>query len=93
MFRSRDGGKNWESVNGGLPQGYSSELHVIGNTLYATDSAQGIYRFKDRGDTWEFVKPSFSQMLSGMSGALTIVDGVLYAGIGEGGVYRIALED
>ena len=93
VFRSTDKGKNWESVNDGLPQGYSSELHAIGNALYATDSAQGIYRFRDGGDTWEFVKPSVSDMLSGMSGALTIVDGVLYAGIGESGVYRIALDD
>ena len=90
MFRSRDGGKNWESVNGGLPRGYTLELHAIGNTLYATDSAQGIYRFKDGRDTWEFVKPSVSNMLSG---ALTIADGILYAGMGESGVYRIALED
>ena len=93
VFRSTDKGKNWESVNDGLPQGYSSELHAIGNALYATDSAQGIYRFRDGGDTWEFVKPSVSDMLSGMSGALTIVDGILYAGIGESGVYRIPLDN
>ncbi len=90
VFRSSDGGKNWESVNGGLPQGYTLELHVIGNALYATDSAQGIYRFRDGGGTWEFVKPSVSNMLSG---ALTIVDGTLYAGMGESGVYRIALDN
>ena len=90
VLRSRDGGRIWESVNGGLPRGYYSELHAIGNTLYATDSAQGIYRFKDGRDTWELVKPSVSNMLSG---ALTIADGTLYAGMGESGVYRIALED
>ena len=93
VFRSTDKGKKWESLNEGLPQGYTSELHVIGNALYATDSDEGIYRLKDGRDTWEFVIPSFSGMLSGMSGALTIADGTLYAGIGESGVYRIALDN
>ena len=93
VFRSTDRGKKWESVNEGLPQGYTSELHVIGDALYATNSGEGMYRLKDGRDTWEFVIPSFSDMLSGMSGVLAIVDGTLYAGIGESGVYRIALDD
>ena len=93
VFKSTDRGKNWELLNDGLPRGYSLELHAIGNALYATDSDEGIYRLKDGRDAWEFVVPSFSDMLSGMSGALTISDGTLYAGIGESGVYRIALDE
>ena len=93
VFRSTDRGKKWESLNEGLPPGYTSELHVIGNALYATDSDEGIYRLEDGRDTWEFVIPSLSDMLTGMSGVLTILDGTLYAGIGESGVYQIALDE
>ena len=93
VFRSTDKGKKWESLNEGLPPGYTSELHVIGNALYATDSDEGIYRLEDGRDTWEFVIPSLSDMLTGMSGVLTILDGTLYAGIGESGVHRIALDE
>ena len=92
VLRSADRCKTWESVNEGLPQAYSWELHAVGNTLYATLWDEGIFRLKDGRDSWEFVKPFLSDYPYGV-GALTVAGGTLYAGIGESGVYRIALDD
>jgi hypothetical protein len=92
VLRSADRCKTWESVNEGLPQAYSWELHAVGNTLYATLWDEGIFRLKVDRDSWEFVKPFLSDYPYGV-GALTVAGGTLYAGIGESGVYRIALDD
>lgn len=89
VFRSTDRGKTWESVNEGLPRAYSWEFHAVENTLYATDEDEGIFRLRDGRDSWEFVKPSPSDMMS----ALAVAGTTLYAGIGEKGVYRIVLEN
>ena len=87
-----DRSKTWESVNERLPQAYSWELHAVGNTLYATRWDEGIFRLKGGRDSWEFVKPFLSDYPYGV-GALTVAGGTLYAGIGESGVYRIALDN
>ena len=92
VLRSADRGKTWESVSEGLPQAYSWELHVVGNTLYVMRWDEGIFRLNDGRDSWRFVKPFFSDYPAGV-GALTVAGGTLYAGIEESGVYRIALDD
>jgi hypothetical protein len=92
VLRSADSGKTWESVNEGLPRAHSWELHAVGNTLYATSWDEGIFRLNDGRDSWEFVRPFLSDYPD-VVGALTVTGGTLYAGIGESGVYRIALDD
>ena len=68
IYRSEDGGQNWEQLTNGLPQS-DTETGRIGITispsnpdiLYATfttnsitNTYNGVYRTEDGGDTWNF---------------------------------------
>ena len=65
IYRSYDGGENWEELSEGLPQGDKGRIGIDiyqrdGDLLYATVESQegdgrGLYRTRDRGDTWEMV--------------------------------------
>lgn len=90
VFRTADHGAAWESVNEGLPGAYSWNLHLVGNTLYTTGQ-QGIFRLKKGQNSWVFVKP-YPPYLTYMS-SLAVAGSALYAGIGDGGVYRISLDN
>ena len=90
VFRSTDYGATWESVNEGLPQLHWWELYTIGNVLYATGS-KGIFRLKDGQDSWTFFKP-YHPYMTYMT-TMAVAGSALYAGIGEGGVHRIALDN
>ncbi len=89
VLRSADHGATWKSFNHGLPGSYSWDLHLVGNTLYATGS-KGIFRPNAGQDSWVFVKP-FPPYSTYMT-TLAVAGSALYVGIGEGGVHRIALD-
>lgn len=65
IYRTYDGGENWEELSEGLPQGDKGRIGIDiyqrdGDLLYATVESQegkgrGIYRTRDRGDTWELM--------------------------------------
>lgn len=90
IFRSADHGATWESFNDGLPVTYSWDLHSVGNTLYAI-GRNGIFRLNDGQNAWIFVKP-YPPYETYMN-SLAVTGSALYAGIGQHGVYRIALDN
>jgi photosystem II stability/assembly factor-like uncharacterized protein len=65
IWRTLDGGDSWVELTEGLPEGYKGRIGLDihrrdGNLVYAIveareDAGRGIYRSRDRGDTWEKV--------------------------------------
>ena len=76
MYRSQDGGKNWESIEAGLPSsfGFPSAIHPRdSNTIYliplngdsqgrfVPDAAAAVYRTQDGGKSWEDLRDGLPQ--------------------------------
>jgi photosystem II stability/assembly factor-like uncharacterized protein len=62
IARSRDGGKTWERLLGGLPDGQRAIFSGLtleawdgGFALYAGDTDGQIYESRDGGDTWHMI--------------------------------------
>jgi photosystem II stability/assembly factor-like uncharacterized protein len=62
IARSRDGGKTWERLLGGLPDGQRAifggltlEAFDGGYALYAADSDGQVFESRDGGDTWHII--------------------------------------
>jgi photosystem II stability/assembly factor-like uncharacterized protein len=54
FFRTKDGGKSWAKLAGGLPDLYAGVLavHPQNGTLLANPGVEGIWRSSDGGDSW-----------------------------------------
>jgi hypothetical protein len=103
VYRSTDGGGNWEQVNNGLPApfygGYVYSLAVVpsstgpGTNLFAGLEEGGVWRSTDDGDSWEWVYPGGVLGQHNYSvfrlgvAGSTIVAGVRQSGP-DNGVYR-----
>ena len=76
MYRSEDGGKNWESIEAGLPStfGFPAAVHprdpatlylvpLNGDTAgrYVPDGKTAVWRTRDRGDNWEALRKGLPQ--------------------------------
>ena len=108
VYRSTDGGGNWEQVNNGLPApfygGYVYSLAVlpstsgVGTNLFAGLEEGGIWRSSDDGDSWTWVYPGGTLGVHDMSffrlgvAGTTIVGGIRQSGP-DNGVYRSADND
>jgi photosystem II stability/assembly factor-like uncharacterized protein len=66
VYRSTDGGNNWERLGGGLPTGTAGKIGLsicagMPDRVFAAVSARpgddGLYRSDDRGASWEHVNP------------------------------------
>jgi photosystem II stability/assembly factor-like uncharacterized protein len=62
LYRSKDGGRNWQKLSGGLPQGVVGKIGVAvspasPNRVWAIVEAEagGMYRSDDGGDSWRQV--------------------------------------
>jgi photosystem II stability/assembly factor-like uncharacterized protein len=62
IMRSRDAGKTWERLLGGLPDGQRAlfsgltiEAHPGGASLYAADTDGQVFESLDEGDTWTVI--------------------------------------
>ncbi len=103
VYRSTDGGGNWNAVNNGLPApfygAYVYSLAVVpsssgpGTNLFAGLEEGGIWRSTDDGDSWEWVFPGGVLGQHNYSifrlgvAGSTIVAGVRQSGF-DNGVYR-----
>jgi hypothetical protein len=62
IFRSRDAGKTWERLLGGLPNGQRAlfsaltiEVHGGGYSLYAADTDGQVFESTDEGESWTII--------------------------------------
>ncbi len=93
MFKSLDGGFNWESINNGL-EGTTKNIQVITvnpkdqNTVYAGVYGFGIYKTTDGGQHWMEVNSNI-QTYSVASIAINPHDtSIVYIGVENGGMYK-----
>ena len=72
---SYDGGKNWQSIDEGLPvnEGITSIIHV-GENFFCSNS-KGILRSSDKGKTWKLILPSIGKKIFNLS----VSGNVIYA--------------
>lgn len=76
MYRSEDGGRQWESIEAGLPStfGFPAAVHptdpatlfllpLNGDTAgrYVPDGKAAVWRTRDRGETWEALRQGLPQ--------------------------------
>ena len=54
FFRTKDGGKSWAKIGGGLPEQYAGivAIHPQNGTLLANPGVEGVWRSTDGGDNW-----------------------------------------
>ena len=62
VFRSRDAGRSWERLLGGLPNGQRAlfsaltiEARPDGSSLYAADTDGQVFESLDSGDNWTII--------------------------------------
>jgi hypothetical protein len=62
IFRSRDAGKTWQRLLGGLPNGQRAlfsaltiEVHELGYSLHAADTDGQVFESLDGGETWTVI--------------------------------------
>jgi hypothetical protein len=54
VWRTKDGGKSWSKLSGGLPDRFTSivAVHPQTGTIFANPGADGVWHSNDGGDTW-----------------------------------------
>jgi photosystem II stability/assembly factor-like uncharacterized protein len=88
IYRSMNGGKNWDPAAAGLPIGKTiRSLMSLGAYVFAGTEGDGIYRSSDHGDTW--VKTDVTNTLLAQEFVLTFCtkDNALFAGT-TNGIYK-----
>ena len=86
VFRSKDGGDTWTSINDGLDKISATSIGTDGTDLYV-GTFTGVYRWIEEKQHWKSIG-SLTQQVS----SLAVVDGFLYAGTAGNGVYKIRIE-
>jgi photosystem II stability/assembly factor-like uncharacterized protein len=78
---SKDGGKNWEAIDAGLPPQLSiSGIKEMGNSFFC-GHPDGVYRSEDQGKTWKLMLPSVGKKVFN----LFVLGNVIYAVPRNGG--------
>ncbi|MBI1924458.1 hypothetical protein HYR99_09420 [Candidatus Poribacteria bacterium] len=83
VYRSEDGGDTWTQANTGLTHTSVLALAVLDSTLYAGTLGGGVYRSKDRGETWSNAGLTDADVM-----ALVVFEETLYAGTDMKGGFR-----
>ena len=86
VFRSRDGGDTWTSINEGLDDTSVTSVGTDGTEVYVSTSTSFFQWIEDK-QHWKSIG-SLTQQVS----SLAVVDGFLYAGTYGSGVYKIRIE-
>jgi photosystem II stability/assembly factor-like uncharacterized protein len=72
---SYDGGKSWQPIDAGLPDGYNiSSIIQVGENFFC-GHPKGIFRSSDKGKTWKLLLPS----INGKVFNLSVSGNVIYA--------------
>ena len=86
VFRSRDGGDTWTSINDGLDETSATSIGTDGTEVYVS-TYTGVFQWIEEKQHWKSIG-SLTQEVS----SLAVVDGFLYAGTFGSGVYKIRIE-
>ena len=86
VFRSMDGGDTWTSINDGLDETSATSIGTDGTEVYVSTST-GVFKWIEEKQHWKSIGSHTQQVSS-----LVVVDGFLYAGTVNSGVYKIRIE-
>ncbi len=86
VFRSRDGGDTWTSINDGLDETSATSIGTDGTEVYVS-TFTGVFQWIEEKQHWKSIGFVTQQVSS-----LAVVDGFLYAGTAGSGVYKIRIE-
>ena len=87
VIRSVNGGDSWTPINDGLDDTAVLTMATVGTELYVGTYSKGVFRWMPDKRWWEPVGSlHLHQILS-----LAVLDGFLYAGTGNGGVFKIPI--
>ncbi|PYI70742.1 MAG: hypothetical protein DMF02_08095, partial [Verrucomicrobia bacterium] len=88
VYRSTNGGANWNPAAAGLPVGKTIRgLISFGAYVFAGTEGDGIYRSSDHGDTWAKTDINNSLLAQQYVFTFCIKDKALFAGAGNG-IYK-----
>ena len=89
VFRSKDGGDTWTSINDGLDDTSVTSIGTDGTEVYVCTYPNGtsVFQWIEEKQHWKSIG-SLTQQVS----SLAVVDGFLYAGTYGSGVYKIRIE-
>jgi photosystem II stability/assembly factor-like uncharacterized protein len=88
IYRSTNGGTNWNPAAAGLPIGKTiRSLISFGPYVFAGTEGDGIYRSSDHGDSWAKTDVNNTLLARQLVLAFCAKDNALYAGAGNG-IYK-----
>lgn len=89
VFRSKDGGDTWTSINDGLDDTSVTSIGTDGTEVYVCTypNDTNVFQWIEEKQHWKSIG-SLSQQVS----SLAVVDGFLYAGTYGSGVYKLQIE-
>ena len=89
VFRSKDGGDTWTSINDGLDDTSVTSIGTDGTEVYVCTYPNGtsVFQWIEEKQHWKLMG-SLTQQVS----SLAVVDGFLYAGTFGSGVYKIRIK-
>ena len=86
VFRSKNGGDTWTSINEGLDETSVTSIGTDGTEVYVS-TFSGFFQWIEEKQHWKSIGSLTKQVSS-----LVVVDGFLYAGTYCSGVYKIRIE-
>ena len=86
VFRSKNGGDTWTSINDGLNETSATSIGTDGTEVYVS-TFSGFFQWIEEKQHWKSIGSLTKQVSS-----LVVVDGFLYAGTYGSGVYKIPIE-
>ncbi len=86
VFRSKNGGDTWTSINDGLDETSATSIGTDGTEVYVS-TFTGVFLWIEEKQHWKSIGSLTKQVSS-----LVVVDGFLYAGAYGSGVYKIRIE-
>ena len=89
VFRSKDGGDTWTSINDGLDDTSVTSIGTDGTEVYVCtySNVTNVFQWIEEKQHWKSMGSLTQQVAS-----LAVVDGFLYAGTYGSGVYKIRIE-